>query len=52
MVTIVDHEAMALANGAANYLTKPIDRDRLATTLDKYRHRADGDLAMTSGGIR
>jgi len=31
MVTIVDNEAMGLDVGAANYLIKPVDRDRLAS---------------------
>jgi signal transduction histidine kinase/CheY-like chemotaxis protein len=37
MVTIVDHEALGLARGASNYLVKPIDRERLAVALNKYR---------------
>jgi CheY-like chemotaxis protein len=37
MVTVVDHEALGLARGASNYLVKPVDRDRLAGALDKYR---------------
>jgi CheY-like chemotaxis protein len=41
MMTVVDHEAMGLARGASNYLVKPIDRDRLATTLAKYRDPSD-----------
>ena len=41
MVTVVDHEALGLARGASNYLVKPIDRDRLAVALDKYRTRPD-----------
>ncbi len=31
MVTIVDNEAMGLDLGAAHYLIKPVDRDRLAS---------------------
>jgi signal transduction histidine kinase/ActR/RegA family two-component response regulator len=41
MVTVVDHEALGLARGASNYLVKPINRDRLAIALDKYRTRSD-----------
>ena len=37
VITIVDDEAVALAKGADNYLIKPIDRDRLAVVLEKYR---------------
>jgi CheY-like chemotaxis protein len=48
MLTIVDHEALGVARGASNYLVKPIDRDRLAVTLAKYRDRSDRpDLEMT-----
>ena len=55
MVTIVDHEALGLARGAANYLMKPIDRDRLAVVLDKHCARPDQqvpDLALNYGGSR
>ena len=51
MVTIVDHEALGLARGASNYLVKPVDRDRLAVVLDKYR-RPDQQVALTYGGSR
>src|SRR5579885_1863583 len=37
MVTIVDNEVMGLDMGASNYLVKPIDRERLALLIDKYR---------------
>ena len=48
MITIVDHEAMGIARGAANYLVKPIDRDRLAVTLAKYRDPSDRpEMEMT-----
>jgi CheY-like chemotaxis protein len=36
MLTIVDDKHMGYALGAADYLTKPIDRDRLAAVLRKY----------------
>jgi CheY-like chemotaxis protein len=36
MLTIVDNQAMGYSLGAAEYLTKPIDRDRLAALLKKY----------------
>ncbi len=39
MITIVDNEALCLERGASNYLVKPIDRDRLAVALEKYRTR-------------
>lgn len=37
MVTIVDDKNLGYALGAADYLTKPIDRRRLAGVLLKYR---------------
>jgi signal transduction histidine kinase/CheY-like chemotaxis protein len=46
MVTVVDHEALGLARGASNYLVKPVDRDRLAVALDKYR-RSDHQVVLT-----
>jgi DNA-binding response OmpR family regulator len=55
MITIVDHEALGLARGASNYLIKPIDRDRLAGALDRYRNASDqrdSDMALTHGGSR
>ncbi len=37
MVTIVDDRSTAYALGASDYLTKPIDRERLNSLLAKYR---------------
>ncbi len=37
LATIVDEERLGFALGAAEYLTKPIDRERLAEVLKKYR---------------
>ncbi|MFQ5593212.1 MAG: response regulator [Anaerolineae bacterium] len=37
MLTIVDDKNMGYALGASEYLTKPIDRGRLAAILKKYR---------------
>ncbi|GAB4207532.1 MAG: hypothetical protein OHK0022_35870 [Roseiflexaceae bacterium] len=37
MLTIVDEKGMGFALGASDYLTKPIDRERLVTMLNKYR---------------
>ena len=37
IVTIVDNEPMGLDLGAASYLVKPVDRDRLAVLVEKYR---------------
>jgi GAF domain-containing protein/CheY-like chemotaxis protein len=37
MLTIVDDKNLGYALGASDYLTKPIDRERLTTVLEKYR---------------
>lgn len=37
MLTMVDDKNLGFALGASDYLTKPIERDRLATVLHKYR---------------
>ncbi len=37
MLTIVDEKNLGYALGAADYLTKPIERERLASVLQKYR---------------
>ncbi|MCZ6754524.1 MAG: response regulator [Gemmatimonadetes bacterium] len=36
MVTVMDDRNIGLAMGASDYLTKPIDRDRLVSTLRRY----------------
>jgi CheY-like chemotaxis protein len=36
MLTIVDNKNLGYALGAADYLTKPIQRDRLLAVLEKY----------------
>ncbi|MCM2255245.1 MAG: response regulator [Vicinamibacteria bacterium] len=38
MITMVDDQEMGHALGAADYLPKPIDRDRLANLLRRYKH--------------
>src|SRR6478735_2502135 len=37
MVTIVDDKNLGYTLGAADYLTKPIDRERLVAVLSKHR---------------
>lgn len=44
MVTIVDDKKRGFALGASEYLTKPIDRERLATILKKYRLQSNHQL--------
>jgi signal transduction histidine kinase/ActR/RegA family two-component response regulator len=40
LLTITDNRNMGYALGASEYLTKPIERDRLLATLKKYRRPA------------
>jgi signal transduction histidine kinase/DNA-binding response OmpR family regulator len=40
MLTIVDDKNKGYALGAADYMTKPFDRERLTATLAKYRRNA------------
>jgi CheY-like chemotaxis protein len=46
MLTIVDDQNMGYAMGAAEYLTKPVDRDRLAAVLKKYAGDGHGRSAL------
>ena len=39
MLSILDDERLGMTLGAAEYLTKPIDRDRLSAIVAKYRPR-------------
>jgi CheY-like chemotaxis protein len=41
MLTIVDNKNLGYALGAADYVTKPIDRGRLASVLLRHRGAAD-----------
>jgi signal transduction histidine kinase/CheY-like chemotaxis protein len=38
MITMADDRSMGYALGASDYLTKPIDRERLATSVRRYRY--------------
>jgi PAS domain S-box-containing protein len=48
MVTIVDDKNKGLVLGAADYLTKPIDRERLLAILDKKGQLEPGPAALLS----
>jgi signal transduction histidine kinase/DNA-binding response OmpR family regulator len=41
MLTMVDNKSMGYALGAADYMTKPLNRDRLAAILAKYSKLRD-----------
>ena len=46
MISIVDDKQLGFALGAADYLTKPIDRDRLTELLGKHAPRDTERLAL------
>jgi CheY-like chemotaxis protein len=46
MVTIVDDKDLGYVLGAADYLTKPVDRDRLAAILQKYQGEDPSRLVL------
>jgi len=52
MLTMVDDKRMGYALGASEYLTKPIDRDRLIAVLDKYRRDQPVLLVDDDPGVR
>jgi CheY-like chemotaxis protein len=52
MLTIVDDKNLGYALGAADYLTKPLDRDRLVTVLAKYRRDLPVLVVDDDAGVR
>jgi CheY-like chemotaxis protein len=46
MVTVVDNQSMGYVLGAADYMTKPVDRTRLSALLQKYRPQASAGRAL------
>jgi CheY-like chemotaxis protein len=46
MLTIVDDKSTGFALGASDYVTKPIERDRLIDILNKYRHDISGSIIV------
>jgi signal transduction histidine kinase/CheY-like chemotaxis protein len=46
MLTIVEDKNLGYALGASDYLTKPVDRDRLVAILEKYRGEAPSRLVL------
>jgi signal transduction histidine kinase/CheY-like chemotaxis protein len=46
MLTIVDDKNLGYALGASDYLTKPVDRDRLVAILKKYRGEHPSPLVL------
>jgi CheY-like chemotaxis protein len=52
MVTVVDNEAMGFDLGAASYLVKPVDRERLAVLIQKHRDTRSSARARKSDKAR
>ena len=46
MLTMVDDKSMGYTLGAAEYLTKPVDRDLLLHTLRKYQREGDSERIL------
>ena len=52
MLTIVDDRNLGYALGASEYLTKPIDRERLVAVLTKYRRDLPVLVVDDDAGVR
>jgi CheY-like chemotaxis protein len=46
MLTIADERNLGYALGAADYLTKPVERERLTTVLQRYRRQPGEGVAL------
>jgi PAS domain S-box-containing protein len=46
MLSVLDEQTVGYALGAAEYLTKPIERDRLVSVLSKYRQAPGARAAL------
>jgi len=46
MITMADDRSTGYALGASDYLTKPIDRERLAASVRRYRQGSQGVLVV------
>jgi CheY-like chemotaxis protein len=42
MLTIIDDKNLGFSLGASEYLTKPVDRDRLIKVIRRFRHEGGG----------
>ncbi len=52
MLTISDNKNMGYILGASDYMTKPVNRDRLVSVLQKYRHTAGDDTKPVPEQLR
>ncbi|MDE3167856.1 MAG: response regulator [Acidobacteriota bacterium] len=46
MLTMVDSMNLGYALGAVEYMTKPVDRERLLAVMEKYRHERTAGTAL------
>lgn len=46
MITMTDDKNLGFSLGAAEFLTKPVDRDRLVVVLEKYVSQKDSDPVL------
>jgi signal transduction histidine kinase/CheY-like chemotaxis protein len=46
MITMADDRSMGYALGASDYLTKPIDREQLASVVSRFRNSEGGPAAV------
>ena len=46
MMTVMDNRSLGFALGASEYLTKPLDRNRLRAVLARYRQDGPGDVLV------
>jgi CheY-like chemotaxis protein len=46
MLSMIDDREMGFALGASEYITKPIEKERLFATLRKYQHAHSGRLVL------
>jgi CheY-like chemotaxis protein len=46
MLTMLDDRSLGLALGATDFMTKPLDRDRLRALLERYRRHGSGAVLV------
>ncbi len=51
MLTMVDDRNLGLALGATDFMTKPLDRDRLRALLARYRRHGAGDVLVVEDDL-
>ncbi len=51
MVTMLDDRNLGFALGASDFMTKPIDRERLRALLARYRREGSGDVLVVEDDL-